>query len=64
MIPIMVIVDAAYANHQRQYEELERRRLLAMPPDQRDFELRLREVRAQEAIAAQRPVINIRNSLF
>jgi hypothetical protein len=35
-----------------------------VPESERNFELRLREIKAQEASARVRPVINIRTSIF
>lgn len=61
-----LVVSLAHAQMMRQVREAEEARLRAMTPEDRDFELRLREVRALEKIAKKEPTINItvRNSLF
>lgn len=52
------------AKMQHELREKEEARLRSLPPEQQAFELRLREVKAQEAIARKQTVINVKSSIF
>lgn len=48
----------------REIEQAEDNRLRSLPKDQQDFELRLREVKAQEKLAVKNTVVNVKSSIF
>ena len=64
MFPAMLILQIVEHNERLKREQIEDTRLSQLPHDQRDFELRLREIKALEARSRVRSVINVRTSIF
>ena len=58
-------IGSMYLNNQRLQKEREGdARLRALPREQQEFELRLREVKAQETRARKDTIIKVRSSIF
>lgn len=64
LIPGLMATEIVLHNQRIRIQQAEDNRLRSLPRDQQDFELRLREIKALEASARARPVINVKSSIF